>query len=49
MKGLIDNFGPDIYFHYYDYIDPIMTTGQERLVQHPRGPSTPEGESFALH
>jgi hypothetical protein len=44
----ISNSSLNIYFHYYDYIDYnfIMSTGQEGLGEHIRGPATPEHEVF---
>jgi hypothetical protein len=44
----IGNSSPNIYFHYYDYIDYtfIMSTAQEGLGEHTRGLATPEREVF---
>jgi hypothetical protein len=54
LEGLISNFGPNIYFHYYDYID--YTKGNRGFGHehwpggargHIRGPATLNAKSFA--
>jgi hypothetical protein len=46
----IGNSSPNIYFHYYDYIDYtfVMSTDQEGLGEHTRGLATSEREVFCL-
>jgi hypothetical protein len=48
LKGLINNSSPNIYFHYYNYINYtfVMSTGQEGLGEHIRALATPERKVF---
>jgi len=54
-RGLIGKSSPNIYFHYYDYIDYttprktedlVTSIGQEGLGEHVGGPATPDHEVF---
>jgi hypothetical protein len=56
LEGLIDNSCPNIYIHYYDYVDytkhwlriQSQVSAKEGLGEHTGGSTTPEHEVFCV-